>query len=534
MSVIINKSYTLILILIFLGISNLKSQIIFTSQEEVDSYPSECMNCDIIDQDILIRGPISNFDSLSIVEKIEGSISIMQIDSFIDWTGFNNVDTITGIINGFGVVTPFIFNGFEQLKSVRSIILTELRGLSGITGFSNLENVELLLRIENCDSLRQAELFPSLKKAEFVNILHNKNLSSLKGFEKLETSNNISISFNFNLKEIEGFHLLDSVNSNLIFNVNSNLEKISGFDNLRIVGDDLSFGSNSRLKTIEGFNSLESCKSFNLISNIDLVNIPKFEKLRIVTRNFMFQSSDFLEKIDGFNALETVNGEFRLLRLRSIQEISGFRSFKGGNTLYISEISAENIEGFGSIESIDSEVYIASTGLKNIDFLSSLKSVDDSITIVNNFQLNDISGPSQIDILDLRSLLVEDNDALSICHEKWVCDYIRTGNGEVRIENNAPGCLNEDEVLQACIVDVDEVDTESLTIYPNPTSGVLNLTAEEELSIAVVYDYLGRELFRSRIENRQMDLSHLDNGSYLLHLIGENQTSPQVIKFVKH
>ena len=509
------------------------SQIVFTSQEQVDSYPSICTNCNLIDQDIIINGPISNFDSLSIVEKIEGGISIMQIDSFIDWTGFNNVDTITGIINGFGVVTPFIFNGFEQLKSVRSIILTELKGLSGITGFSNLENIELLLRIQNCDSLRQAELFPSLKKAEFINVLDNRNLSSLKGFNQLRISNNISVSFNFNLKEIDGFHFLDSVYSNLTISVNSNLETINGFDNLRFVGDELTIGANSRLKTIEGFNSLESCKTFNLVSNIDLINIPKFESLRIVTRNFMFQSSDFLETIDGFNALETVNGEFRLLRLRSINEISGFKLYKGGNILFISEISAENIEGFGSIKNIDSEIYIASTSLKNLNFLSSIESVDDSITLVNNFQLSDISGPSEIDVFDLRSLLIEDNSDLSICHEKWVCDYIRSGNGEVRIEDNAPGCLNEDEVLQACIVDIEEVNTENLMVYPNPTSGILNFSSNNDQTTAIVYDYLGRELIRSRVVNNQIDVNKLDNGSYLLHLTKEKGENNQVIKFVK-
>jgi hypothetical protein len=533
MSVIINKSYTLILILIFLGISNLKSQIIFTSQEEVDSYPSECMNCDIIDQDIFISGPISNFDSLSIIKKVTGQITVISIGSNTDWSGFNNIDTVSGGIGFSFINSTFVLNGFEGLKSCGSLIITECSGLKAITGFNSLNSISSSLRINNCDNFQTSAEFNSLKTVTFIEISDNDTLERIKGFDSLENVDFIRLSSNQNVKSIEIGRSLNIIGEDIIINRNPLLENISGFEVLDSIGGSLGITSNFILSSVTGFEYLRRCGQINFTTNQRLELLPKFNRLIFTDRSILLNNLG-IKEISGFDSLKTVGNEFFITGNDSLKIIQGFSSLEESGNFRISENPLCRINGFGKLININGNLYIGLVGIESLQFISTLRNINEVFNINNNKNLVDLTSMSNLRLSSISQLFIVSNNALSICHEKWVCDYIRSGNGEVRIENNAPGCLNEDEVLQACIVDVDEVATESLTIYPNPTSGVLNLTAEVELSIAVVYDYLGRELFRSRIENRQMDLSHLDNGPYLLHLMGENQTSLQVIKFVKH
>ncbi|MBK8685450.1 MAG: T9SS type A sorting domain-containing protein [Bacteroidetes bacterium] len=66
--------------------------------------------------------------------------------------------------------------------------------------------------------------------------------------------------------------------------------------------------------------------------------------------------------------------------------------------------------------------------------------------------------------------------------------------------------------------------------YPNPTSGILRIDGEESDLQVQLYTIRG-ELLNSTLTNHTLDLNHLPNGLYILHIIsGKNHSIKKIIK----
>ena len=71
--------------------------------------------------------------------------------------------------------------------------------------------------------------------------------------------------------------------------------------------------------------------------------------------------------------------------------------------------------------------------------------------------------------------------------------------------------------------------TNSINIYPNPSSKYININIDTKLE-AVVFDLLGKELIRENITGR-LDISSLEKGTYILNLSdGINNSTHKIIK----
>jgi OOP family OmpA-OmpF porin len=90
------------------------------------------------------------------------------------------------------------------------------------------------------------------------------------------------------------------------------------------------------------------------------------------------------------------------------------------------------------------------------------------------------------------------------------------------------------EITGTCVNAVNELSTNfKLDVYPNPTSGVLNLKvldAGKDVEIKVT-DVLGREVLMSDYK-KQINMSHLEKGIYFVSILQENKTlaTKKVIK----
>lgn len=78
------------------------------------------------------------------------------------------------------------------------------------------------------------------------------------------------------------------------------------------------------------------------------------------------------------------------------------------------------------------------------------------------------------------------------------------------------------------VVDVIEVETMKVTVYPNPTSGVLNVEAGENFQ-ATVYNYQGQVVMRNNISNGQIDMSELSSGVYFVEIRTNNNVSVEKV-----
>lgn len=74
---------------------------------------------------------------------------------------------------------------------------------------------------------------------------------------------------------------------------------------------------------------------------------------------------------------------------------------------------------------------------------------------------------------------------------------------------------------------------EDLTLYPNPTTGVLNIKTSLNLenTTYTIFDIKGRRIFNSEFKTNTIDVSHLSTGAYFLQIIDHGLIKTQ--KFIK-
>lgn len=111
-----------------------------------------------------------------------------------------------------------------------------------------------------------------------------------------------------------------------------------------------------------------------------------------------------------------------------------------------------------------------------------------------------------------------------------------TGNGTVKVvETSAATCAGTSPVVSVVIspcTGTEEAKTEGLNIYPNPASDQLNVSFVDASNTALtvkIFNQLGKEVYKSVSTNSadhsqmQIDISHLNPGTYILQIISDNQ-----------
>ncbi len=93
--------------------------------------------------------------------------------------------------------------------------------------------------------------------------------------------------------------------------------------------------------------------------------------------------------------------------------------------------------------------------------------------------------------------------------------------------------LNEQNLTATFFSATDDLNESSnIAIYPNPSSGIINLNAATNLSSASVYNQSGHLVYYEFQKDNltQLNLKHLESGIYYLHLLGKsNQLSTHKI-----
>jgi hypothetical protein len=157
--------------------------------------------------------------------------------------------------------------------------------------------------------------------------------------------------------------------------------------------------------------------------------------------------------------------------------------------------------------------------------------------------LTSLSGLNNISAATITNLEIKNNSALSTCHVQSICDYLATPNGTVTIQNNAPGCNSQAQVIAACAtVGIEEaVAGSNFPIFPNPFTGQLsiefNLPQTSMVSIQI-FNAMGAmvaELHHGQLPAGQQQFNwhagHLPKGLYFLRVqAGEELTTRKVIK----
>ena len=66
---------------------------------------------------------------------------------------------------------------------------------------------------------------------------------------------------------------------------------------------------------------------------------------------------------------------------------------------------------------------------------------------------------------------------------------------------------------------VNETVPETVSVYPNPSNGIINIKSSADVLDINVFDISGKIVYNTTLNgNHRIDLSELDNGSYIIEL----------------
>ncbi|NPD48241.1 T9SS type A sorting domain-containing protein [Lentimicrobium sp. S6] len=256
------------------------------------------------------------------------------------------------------------------------------------------------------------------------------------------------------ITNLDGLNNITQIDGGLSIYFNLNLSSLSGFSNLTHIGGDVSIFYNPELYSLEGLNNL------NVVEG-DL----KLGEYELTVGNANFQD------LSGLNGLNQIGGNLILFKNWSLSSLSGL----------------ENLSSVGqNIQIYSNENLINLNGLNNLSSIS-------GVIIYNNIMLNDISGIKNINADSMSTLTIFDNQQLSNCHVKSICDYIAIPDASFDILDNNTGCDNIEEVEENCETTGIIEHNNLISIIPNPAKDFVQFHFEQENETTIrIYNTKGK------------------------------------------
>ena len=168
--------------------------------------------------------------------------------------------------------------------------------------------------------------------------------------------------------------------------------------------------------------------------------------------------------------------------------------------------------------------------LESLLAFDNLRAMNGGIKIHDNPKLLSLTGLDRVNAWTIHGLNVYDNSSLSTCHMQSTCRYF-SYDLPVFIQNNAVGCNSQPEVQAQCgTVATENVTSDKISIYPNPTSGLIELIGiDEEDSHIRITDSHGKIVTHWDLDDSTLDISTCANGLYFIFI---EQADDQIVKRV--
>ena len=499
--------------------SCLPEGITFETQDQIDSFQVDYPGCTTIGGNVYIfNTDITDLDGISMLDSILGSLIFEDNELLVDMTGLNNLHYIGGDLLIYYNPALTSLTGLENLQIIGGSLDIEANfALSSLAGLENLQTIGENLEIQMNHILSSLAGLENLSAASIndISIYYNSNLSDCdiqgicdyltapKGqveiYKNATGCNNppeIAQSCGTTLtclpfgnyhfssqQEIDGFPSDYSHCNHLAGYVSISGENIMNLDSLSVldtINGYLFICGNDNLSSLNGLNNLKTIQDGLIIGGIEC------------------NGNNALTNMEGLNGLTSVGESVFIDGNANILTLSGLDSLSSiGSSLRISyNMSLKNLHGLESLISAGGFNIEGNYSLLNLNALLNLINVE-NISIQNNPVLLSIIGIENINADFINSLNISDNDILSICDVRSVCDYLAVYGADVEIYNNAPGCNSQEEVELVCGVGVVEVGSrQSIVVsYPNPFSSQTTFNIRLENSARVnlkVFNNLGQ------------------------------------------
>jgi hypothetical protein len=110
-----------------------------------------------------------------------------------------------------------------------------------------------------------------------------------------------------------------------------------------------------------------------------------------------------------------------------------------------------------------------------------------------------LSGLDNIDAVSIEDLYIYNNSSLSTCEVQSICKYLASPNGDIIINNNAPGCNSPEEVQDSCVwIYIKELNiNEEYSVSPNPftTTTTFSYTIHKPSTVIIrIFNSKGQQI----------------------------------------
>jgi len=364
-------------------------------------------------------------------------------------------------------------------------------GLGGGSDITTLANLSLITSVTG-----------------FVWIHENPILVNLSGLDNLLTiTGDLYLQDNPVTTSLTGLGGLTSV-ANFYYARNSTLSNLIGLGDLMNVGGYFWIENNTGLNSFSGLNMLNSITGLVYINNNDaLTSFTGLESLVIIDGYFYALGNDNVSLIDftGFNALTSVGTSFTIESNNNITSLNGFDALSSVGTTFDISTNAE----LTSLNGIESLITISANGGTS------------GFQIDANPKLTDISGMVNVDHTKISTLTIRNNTLLVTCEISNICTYLNIPGASI-IFGNAIGCETSTEILAACATASvsNYLLKMAVSIYPNPTSDLLNIKIINDLIVEKVSLYAmdGRLIKEQKYQLQSIDISDVAVGIYNLRI----------------
>ena len=381
------------------------------------------------------------------------------------------------------------------------------------------------------------------------------DITNLNGLSVLKAiGGNLDINSHTLLTNLSGLDALESIGGDLIIEENESITSLSGLSSLTSIGGQLDVLENDVLTSLGALTELtEIGGRFRIGHNPLLSSLDGMQNL-VSTGTIEFSYVFSLQSLEGLDGLQQINGDLIITTCTGLLEIdalSSLTSVDGVVAIYYNDV-LDNLDGFENLSSVTGLLNLTSNGLTSISGLSSLTSIGGELVISLNTQLlsltglesltsiagvlkiganhslTSLDGIQNINSQSITNLEIYNNQLLSACDVKSICDYLGNPGGNIQINTNASGCSSQLEVEEACALGVDDNDYGIVfTIYPNPAFDIINIESIKGIVIEDIrlFNLLGQEIDIKEIEDGKIDISDVENGIYFIELTTKSTTS---------
>lgn len=492
-------------------------------QDQIDNFMFNYSGCAELNGDLTIKGTaITSLGGLHGITSVSGNL-VIKHTILENLEGLNNLVSIGG---------SFIFGDNKALAS-----LSGLGNLESITGGFKTHVYRDLPGPPPGGENGNGSLvnFSGLENLRFIGgdllISYNGSLSSLSGLENLTPGSvsNLTITHNGSLTSCEAESICQYlVNPKGSVNIYNNAD---GCDSPSEVANSCGF----TLPCLPFGN-------YYFLKQSDIDHFPSdYPGCNDIKGDFHISGTPWpypgqITNLYGLNHVTSIGGDIDITA-EGLTDLSGLNNLDSvGGSVRIASPTIDSLAGLDNLETIGGDLKIDNNYiLSDLTGLSNLKSIGGELEIRSNYSLVSLAGLDNINPNSIIHLTITDNNSLTVCDIKSICDYLASPGGTIYIAYNATGCENQEELEGKCGTSVEEITTLcDMQIHPNPCSTQItiqiDLKRSDEVTIKI-YNILGEEVATRSLgkifkgeHTLTMDTGHLPNGLYLLLLSSGGET----------